>query len=385
MVGRPPGIDVLDVLHVIPLLWSGAGRVLTRLCVLQSRSLRVGIVTATRSGVERDWPEYRRALLRAGVGHARIDFFARDAETFWTGARALAALIDRERPAIVHTHAGVPAAAAAVARTLSARPFRTVAQFYSWGLNRPDWMNEMDLWGFRRADRVLCSADAYRRLLVLGGVEPRRIIMVPWGVDATPERSCGTSPGRPLTLGFVGRIEPRKQQLQLVRVAAGLRRWWPDVRLDLVGPSTDSAYDAAIREAITVSGMDGRVRLLGKVKNPADHVARWDLFVSLSRDEGQGMAILEAMEMGIPVAASAVSGVEDFVSRGRHAFPLPVGLTTGQITRRLRAILERRERMTDTGRRGRAFVRRHYGWTQTLERVLSAYRFKAQKGGRASG
>lgn len=365
---------MLEVLHVIPLLWSGAGRVLTRLCALQSRTLRVGMVTATRSGVEQDWPAYRRALSRAGVRQTRIDFFARNAETFWTGTRSLAALIDRERPAVVHTHAGVPAAAAAVARTLSARPFRIVAHFYSWGLNRPDWMNEMDLWGFRRADRVLCSAEAYKRLLVSGGVEPQRIMMVPWGVETTPERSRVTIPGRPLTLGFVGRIEPRKRQLQLVRVAAELRRWWPDVHLDLVGPSADSSYDAAIREAIAASGMEGRVRLLGKVKHPADHIVHWDLFVSLSCDEGQGMAILEAMEMGIPVAASVVAGVEDFVSRGRHAFPLPARLTTGQVARHLRVILADRQRMADAGRRGRAFVHRHYEWAQTLKRVLLAYR-----------
>jgi glycosyltransferase involved in cell wall biosynthesis len=371
---------VLDVLHVIPLLWSGAGRVLTHLCTMQARSLRVGIVTAGRSNGERDWPEYRRALSRAGVRHTRIDFFARDSQSFWNGSRTLAALIDRERPRVVHAHAGAPAAAAAVARTLVSRPVRIISHFYSWGMGRPTWMNDMDMWGLRQADRVVCSAEAYRRVLVAGGVAPRRIVMIPWGVETTGTRTRVDSRKPFPVLGFVGRVEPRKGQLQLVRAVAGLRSRWPAIRLDLVGPTADPSYEAAIREQITRTGLDGHVRLLGKVTRPASHVAGWDLFVSLSCDEGQGMAILEAMELATPVAAAAVAGVEDFVSRGDHAFVLPPEPTTKQVTDRLRAILVDRERLEETGRRGRAFVHRDYGWPRTFEEILALYRFESQSG-----
>lgn len=367
---------MLDVLHVIPFLWSGAGRVLTRLCERQAGRLRVGMVTSARARGERDWPDYRRTLARAGVSHSRIDFFSRDPESFWTGARQLANLIDRERPAVVHTHAGVPAAAAAIARGWTAHEFRIVAQFYSWGLGRPAWMDDMDLWGFAHADRVVCSAEAYRRRLVEGGVDRRRICLVPWGVDVTdgrPEPARGTL--RPV-IGFVGRIEPRKRQLELVRVVAALRKRQPDLCLELVGPTADAEYEQAIRAEVARRGLGPAVRLLGKVRDPLAHVSGWDLFVSLSSDEGQGMAVLEAMELGTPVAAQTVAGVEDVVSRGAHAFPIDPRAGTAAIAARLRDLLADPVRLARAGRLGRAFVHARYSWDTTDARINAAYRHR---------
>lgn len=95
------------VLHVIPFLWSGAGGVVTRLCEVQAEKRAVAIVTTGVSGDMRDWPAYRRRLTRAGVTHHTIDFFHRDGAAFWSGVDALATLLRRIRPAIVHAHAGV--------------------------------------------------------------------------------------------------------------------------------------------------------------------------------------------------------------------------------------------------------------------------------------
>jgi len=363
---------MLDVLHVIPLLWSGAGRVLTRLCEVQAADLRVGIVTAGSSRGERDWPEYRRCLKNAGVRHTTIDFFDRDSATFWTGVRRLASVIGRERPAVVHTHAGVPAAAAALARSMTAHRCRIVAHFYSWGVGRPGWMDDMDLWGFRQADHTICSSVAYANLLSAGGVPPRRLSLIPWGVDLGPARRTLPGRGQPLTIGFVGRLEPRKRQLELVRVVSALRRCWPDIRLDLVGPSADEAYEREIRRAVRTTGTGRVVRLLGKVKDPSRYVASWDLFVSVSSDEGQGMAVLEAMQCGTPVAAAMVAGIEDFVA-APHAIPLPARATLPAVTKRLRDALGRPDFLVEVGRAGRAYVDRKYQWHTTARRIRRLY------------
>lgn len=364
------------VLHVIPFLWSGAGVVLTRLCEAQREQGPVAIVTTGRRGEEADWPRYRARLRRAGVTHHTIDFFSRGDPSFWASAQTLADLMTELRPAVVHAHAGVPCCGAVVARDRSGVPCRVIGQMYSWGPNRPEWMNVQDMWGFSRADRVICSARAYWDLLVEYGVPKSRLDYLPWGLplDALPftpavsARASGDAP----TLGFVGRIEPRKGQLDLVEALARLRRRLPGARLELVGPVADEAYGGAVRQAITAHGLTDAVRLHGEVSDVTRHVRDWDVFVSLSSDEGQGLAVLEAMALGVPVAARPVAGIVDFLTADRtgvaieHSSPARVAAA---VTR----LLETPALRTRVARQARRLVERRYAWSGTVEAFERLY------------
>ena len=217
---RPP------VLHVAPALWSGAGSVITRLAAAQSRYGQVIVTTTARRGRDRDWPEYRRRLRSAGVDQITVDLLSRERDVFRASVDRLIDLINRYRPAVVHGHAGVPTLAAAIARAASRTSPRLVGQMYSWNPERPAWMNQQDALGFGAADRVVCSARAYEALLQQYGVPRARLVYLPWGLqlDALPCRRVKSSRlgHRAPVIGFIGRIEPRKGQLDLVRVAAAL-------------------------------------------------------------------------------------------------------------------------------------------------------------------
>lgn len=360
-------------LHVAPFLWSGAGRVITRLCLDQRQHRPVTIVTTGASDGQRDWPSYRRALARAGVAHRRLDLYHRDAPTFWTAVERLAALLAAERPAIVHSHAGVPTAAAAMARSLSGVRTRLVAQMYSWGVGRPSWMDQQDAWAFQQADVVVCSAHAYRARLTALGVAPARLAYLPWGLDldALPFRGVEPPSGPPV-IGFVGRIEPRKGQLALVEAFARLGPAVPDAKLVLVGPTADAEYASAVRAAVTRLGLQGRVTLTGEVRDITAHVSAWHVFVSLSSDEGQGLAVLEAMALGVPVVARPVAGLEDFLVGGVTGF-----VVHGRSAAHAAAAMRRALAPSATSgvvRRARRLVERRYDWRTMLHRFARLYR-----------
>lgn len=357
---RPP------VLHVAPFLWSGAGSVITRLCEHQRRSGAVAIVTTSRSNGLEDWPVYRRRLRRAGVTHHTIDFFHREPGVFWPGAEALANLYRQIGPAVVHAHAGVPACGAVVARAISGVRPRIVGQMYSWGPDRPEWMNRQDAWGLGETDRVICSAHEYGRLLVEGGVPKRKIAYLPWGLalDELPLRDPRRrAPAAPV-IGFVGRIEPRKGQLTLVEAFARLRRELPTARLELVGPVADEAYAGRVRDAIARHGLGRAVNLAGEVRDVRRHLRGWDLFVSLSSDEGQGLAVLEAMAIGVPVVARSVAGVSDYLVDGRTGIALGGG-SVREAAAAIETCLTDSERMRTIGRQARSMMERRYSWNRT--------------------
>jgi glycosyltransferase involved in cell wall biosynthesis len=362
------------ILHVIPYLWSGAGGVVTRLCEDQARRRPVIIVTAGEQGDQPDWQTYRARLTRAGVTHHTIDFYRRDHATFWSSTAALARLIAATRPAVIHAHAGVPACGAAMARDLSGVKARLIGQMYSWGPDRPQWMNDQDLWGFSRCDRVVCSADAYWDLLAEGGVPKSRLTYLPWGLplEQLPFLDDRRISAEAPLLGFVGRIEKRKGQLELIEAFAKLQARRPNARLELVGPLADAGYAADVRVAIRRAGLTRSVTMTGSVPDVAARVRDWDLFVSMSSDEGQGLAVLEAMAMGVPVAARPVAGIVDFLADQQTGFA--IGSTNaGRVARTLVAALDS-PRLPAIRRRARRLVERDYAWpvtTAAFERLYS--------------
>jgi glycosyltransferase involved in cell wall biosynthesis len=251
---------------------------------------------------------------------------------------------------------------------------RHVAQLYSWGAGRPVWMNQMDVWGFRQADRVICSARRYEMILRDAGVSPRRLAHVRLGVgvqhidDALRRRRHAP---RGVRIGFVGRVEPRKGQLELIRAFGLLHRRRPDVRLDLVGPVADPAYAARCRTEAIRAGVARHLTWRGYVKDVAAIVIGWQLFVSLSIDEGQGLAVQEAMAAGVPVAALKAPGIEDYLTDGR------TGILIGtRQARDVSAVLLKALRAPATlspiARAAAGLIRSQYAWDRcesTIDRL----------------
>ena len=363
------------ILHLIPFLWSGAGAVVTELCEHQARSADITIVTSGRVRRQRDWPSYRRRLAQAGVRHATIDLFSRESDIVWGSIDRLCGVVREFDPDVMHAHAGVPTAAALAARSLTGSRARVMAHMYSWGPGRPRWMDVMDLRAYADADRILCSARAYERTLVEGGVPARKLVYVPWGLPLDRLDAAAKTPGShvPPTVGFVGRIEPRKGQLDLVRGFAHAHGRHPEARLELVGPVADEEYAGEIRRTVAKYKLETSVRLTGRFRDVYPRMARWSLFVSLSRDEGQGLAVLEAMALGVPVVALRVAGIEDFLDdfkTGRvvsSPSPRVVGSAIAEA-------LANPASLTALAARARTMVHRRYGWNATLRTLERVYR-----------
>ena len=68
-----------------------------------------------------------------------------------------------------------------------------------------------------------------------------------------------------------------------------------------------------------------RVQFLGFIDNPFPYLGRADLFVQASRYEGFGMALLEALSLGVPVVATdCPHGPREILANGRYGKLVPV-------------------------------------------------------------
>jgi glycosyltransferase involved in cell wall biosynthesis len=117
-------------------------------------------------------------------------------------------------------------------------------------------------------------------------------------------------------VGSVGRLDPVKQFPALIDafLAADL----PRAKLVIVGTGVG---EPALRARATSSG--GRVVIAGFRRDVRDLYPAFDLFVLNSSDEPFGLVLLEALDAGIPVIATATDGAHAVASQARlHLVPI---------------------------------------------------------------
>ena len=117
-------------------------------------------------------------------------------------------------------------------------------------------------------------------------------------------------PGK-VVIGHVGALDhSHKGQRTIIEAAQSVRDTHPDWHFLLVGSGPD---EAEFRAAI---GDLDNIELTGFVENIGDIYAILDVFVFPSLKEAIGSAMLDAMHFGLPIVASGVEGIPEFVEDG---------------------------------------------------------------------
>jgi glycosyltransferase involved in cell wall biosynthesis len=128
----------------------------------------------------------------------------------------------------------------------------------------------------------------------------------------------------------------------------------PDVRFVAVG---QGPLEAEIRARHARLGLGDRMLLLGLRPDAVRVMGACDVFVLASHCEGLGVAVMEALALGLPVVATAVGGVPEVVEHGREGLLVPPG-RPDEIAAALLAVLTdhelRRTMAAAAARRGTA-------------------------------
>jgi len=165
-----------------------------------------------------------------------------------------------------------------------------------------------------RSDSVVAISEAVARAVRLRHpAVASRVRVIPNAIlpsEAGPPASPAGSP----VVGFLGRLdEPKKGLSVLLRAARRVADVRPDVRFVVAG---DGPAGPSLRRMSRELGLEGTVEWVGEVKDAAALLRRWHVFVLPSLWEGFGVALLEAMDAGLPVIASRVGGIPEVVADG---------------------------------------------------------------------
>ncbi len=168
----------------------------------------------------------------------------------------------------------------------------------------------------------------------------------------------------PLRILFVGNLIPRKGLRHLITALSRLpKAGW---LLDVVGDeAVDRAYAAELRRQIGAAGLEGNIRLHGRVSD-SELAQRYRAahLLAVPSYEGFGIVYLEAMAFGLPVLASVYGGAGEIVDSGVNGLLVEPADADG-IAAHLSALARDRERLADLGRNARSRYAAHPRWADS--------------------
>jgi glycosyltransferase involved in cell wall biosynthesis len=232
----------------------------------------------------------------------------------------------------VHAHyATYPALAALVVEQLARIPFSFTAHAHDIYVDRTMLDEKL-----RAAQAVVTVSEYNRRLLhdlygpLADGVQVVRCGIDPAFFAPRPPAAPPAPPPAPFTVVSVASLEPYKGHRHLLEACALLARDGLDLRLVLVG---DGEERAGLERRAGELGLGERVTFLGRrprdavrdVLGGAHAFALASVTTAQGKKEGVPVALMEALATGLPVVATAMSGVGELVADGETGLLVPEG------------------------------------------------------------
>ena len=175
-------------------------------------------------------------------------------------------------------------------------------------------------WTYPFADRIVVqtkrAGDYFSSKL------QKRICVIPNPVLLPPEeKELSDKLLGERSLIAMGRLVPQKGFDLLLEALAKLKDRYPEWTLTILGEGELRPQLESLRNEL---GLDDRVHILGRVKNPDAFLKQGDIFIMSSRFEGFPNALCEAMACGLPVISTdCPNGPREIIRDGVDGILVP--------------------------------------------------------------
>jgi glycosyltransferase involved in cell wall biosynthesis len=329
------------------------------------------------------------ALAAAGGELISLQAASKAPHTILANALALSRIARKRGVQLIHARSRAPAWSGLMAARMAGVPFvTTYAGIYNASNPLKRFYNSV----MTRADAVIANSQwTAAHVLAEHRIDPAKLIVIPRGVDlgrfdpagASPDRVAGLRAEWSATDGdtvvlLPGRLTRWKGHLVLIAALAHLAQQnrLANIRAVLVGDAQGrAAYEAELRNAISASGLGGKVRIVGHTGDmPLAYLAA-DIVVSASIDpEAFGRVAAEGGAMGRPVIATDHGGARETVVDGISGLLTAPGdaLALADAIARLAAMDA--ATLSHMGSAGRAHIVERYSLERMCADTIALYR-----------
>ena len=252
--------------------------------------------------------------------------------------------------------------------------------------SRRDWLYRRSM---LRTDYAVAVCETARLHLQDSGVSPRSALLaIPNGIRTEGFRAADGSasawlrnelalPPHSRIIGTVGRLEPVKDQANLIRAFRKVRQTVPEAALVLVG---DGALRAELEAIAAAEGVAEATRFLGDRSDVAQLLQGMDVFALSSVSEGYSIALLEACAAQLPIVATDVGGNREIVRDRRNGLLVPAR-NADALAAALAELLSSPAYAATMGQVGRQWVTQEGSFRTMASRYEVLYRNAAVRAG----
>lgn len=295
-------------------------------------------------------------------------------------SRRIRNIIQDQKIEVVHTHQAVEALHAYLATRRS-----TVKRVMTFHLCTADTKNKiaLSLLVPRMQANVAVSRELLKCLDQDAGFDTNeRFYVIHNGIDIRRLEPSGASlrselglADNVLLLGMIGNFYPdgRKDQLTLCRALPQLLAKVPNAHVIFVGGSFPGSQQ--MEECITLCrelAVSDRVHFLGKRADIPDVLSALNIYVHSSLNESLGIAVIEAMLLGLPVVVSDIGALLEVTGNGEHAATFRTG-DPEDLTLKLLELCQDTNRRLALAENGKRWAQREFSIQGHINNLLQLY------------
>ena len=269
-------------------------------------------------------PHQMESMEIAVLGSAQMPSSVRTLSFFGALRLLRRAAMDR-KPVVFHARRNIEMVQALLLRRLGASTlkiaFTSTAQRYHSRFTR---------YLMRQMDSLISTCSAAESYL-----DPPPDQLIPHGIDTSRfhPRPKGEPPhrealGTALQIGIFGRVRHQKGIDVLIEAAIPVLLERPNWGVLVVGEikPEDAGYVDELKRRISETGLSERINFAGlqPFSTLPGFFRHSDIVPALSRNEGYGLTVLEAMSSGCAVIASTASAWPDIITHGENGLLVPI-------------------------------------------------------------
>lgn len=216
---------------------------------------------------------------------------------------------------------------------------------------------------YNRCNMLLVPSKGIAETLMLKGIRTEKKI-IHLGTNTIQFRPPANKEGiknklglKNLIISFSGRLGKEKSIETLYNAFRKLKKKFHDISLILVAAGTKQERER-LKDA----------KITGNVDNMQEWLQATDIYVMPSLTETTSLSTMEAMATGLPVIATRVGYIKDYIQDGLNGFFFPKK-SSKRLGEVLEALILNPQLRHDVGVNARKTIQQHYSWELTAERI----------------
>lgn len=230
----------------------------------------------------------------------------------------------------------------------------------------------------RRSDMVTSSSHVMAQQTKVIAGEDVDVTVIPFGVDVNKFSPSADGKGNDeIVIGIVKTLKPVYRIDVLIRAFAIVcSKCKVPVRLDIYG---EGELLGELKELAENLGVAQKVNFIGSIPNDQvpNALHKMDIFALSSERESFGVAAVEAMACGLPVAATAAEGFVEVIKDGNTGFIVPKN-DYEQLAEKILELINNEELRKKMGQNGRERALELYDWEKNVTQMEELYRSFAE-------